>query len=43
MIIEGEMEKATKIEGIEFYGENGYIGVGNIDRTMPLIFFEEIE
>jgi len=43
MVIEGKMEKATKVEGIEFYGGDGYIGVGNIDRTMPLIFFEDIE
>ena len=44
MVIEGEMEKATKIEGIEFHAaDGGYIGVGNIDRTMPLIFFEDID
>ena len=42
--IEGEMEKATKVEGIEFfYGDGDYIGIGNADRTMPLIFFEDIE
>ena len=40
MVIEKAMEKATKIEGIEFYSNSG---VGNYDRTMPLIFFEDIE
>ena len=44
MVIEEEMEKATKIEGIEFFhGDGGYVGVGNADRTMSLIFFEDIE
>ena len=44
MVIEGEMEKATKIEGVEFYsGDGEYIGVGNLDKTMPLIFFEDIK
>jgi len=38
------MEEATKVEGIEFfYGDGGYVGVGNIERTMPLIFFEDIK
>jgi hypothetical protein len=40
-VIEREMEKATKVEGIEFYGDD-YVGVGNADRTMELIFFEDI-
>lgn len=44
MVIEEEMEKATKIEGIEFFCDDGeYVGVGNADRTMSLIFFEDIE
>lgn len=43
-VIEGKMEKATRIEGVEFfYGDGDYIGIGNMDRTMPLIFFEDIE
>ena len=44
MVIEEKMEKATKVEGIEFFsGDGDYVGVGNLDRTMPLIFFEDIE
>ena len=43
-VIEKKMEKATKVEGIEFFsGDGDYVGVGNMDRTMPLIFFEDIE
>lgn len=42
--IEGKMEKVTKIEGIEFFYVDGEcVGVGNADRTMPLIFFEDIK
>ena len=44
MVIEEKMERVTKVEGIEFYsGGDDYVGVGNVDRTMPLIFFEDIE
>lgn len=43
-VIEEEMEEATGVKGIEFFsGDGGYVGVGNLDRTMPLIFFEDID
>lgn len=42
--LEREMEKATGIEGIEFFVcDNGVVGIGNATRTMELIFLEDLE
>lgn len=36
--IEKRMEKETGIKGIEFFSSDGsYCGIGNADRTMPLV------
>lgn len=38
--IEAKMEKETGIKGIEFFKDTmseGYVGIGNIERTMKLI------
>ena len=38
--IEAKMEKETGIKGIEFFRDtmcgDGYVGIGNMDRTMKL-------
>ena len=41
--IELRMENATGIDGVEFFfGDGEHVGVGNFEKTMPLIFFEDI-
>ena len=42
--IEKRMEKATKIEGMEFFWcDDGIVGIGNTDRTLELISDSELE
>jgi hypothetical protein len=42
--IEKKMEKITGIKGIEFFQCDGYYaGIGNVNRTMPLIQRDELE
>ncbi len=42
--IEKQMEKATGIEGVEFFMcDNSYVGIGNCYRTMELIHDRELE
>lgn len=41
--LEKRMEENIGIKGIVFFPSDGsYVGVGNADRTMELIHFEEI-
>ena len=41
--LEKLMQLATKIDGIEFFMSDGYYcGIGNVNRTMKLIFGEEL-
>lgn len=43
-ILEKEMEKDTGVKGIEFVTDGGgYLGVGDISRTMDLIQGEDIK
>lgn len=42
-ILETKMGDETKIEGIEFFFNDGYCGVGNFKRTMELIDCTELE
>ena len=43
-ILETEIQKLTKINGIEFiFGDGDFVGIGNLERTMQLIHREEIE
>jgi len=43
MKLETKMQKATKIKDIEFYMVDGdYVGIGNVNRTMPLIHRHEV-
>ena len=42
--LEGRMEQDIKIEYIEFfYNDGGYVGIGNVLRTIRLIHAEELE
>jgi len=44
MATEKWMEKETGIKGLEFFMcDNGYVGIGNADRTMKLIQREKLE
>lgn len=42
--LEKKMEKETGIKGIEFFWSDlgEYVGIGNADRTMPLIHDREL-
>jgi len=42
--LEKKITKKIGIKGIEFFmGDNEYVGIGNVDRTMRLIFGQELE
>ena len=42
--LEKKMEKKTGIKGIEFFQCDGeYVGIGNTERTMPLIQRKKLE
>ena len=41
--IERRMEKSTNIKGIEFHFYGEMVGIGNAERTMALIFREDLD
>lgn len=42
--LEKKMEKETGIEGIEFFYNDGYVGIGNFGLwTIPLVDAEKLE
>jgi hypothetical protein len=43
-IIEKDMSKKVGIQNLEFFQtDSGYVGIGNAERTMALIFDTELE